>query len=121
MKILVKNLLIGIFLTISLLTIASKIKPGNGKNSTGIVWENFQDTIFIKNYVCNKTAYLYSKPNLASRTKIRIPKNVMITTINKSGDFEYGDFDVSSNKTFRGWFLKSDLQIISFAPPKVAH
>lgn len=90
------------------------------KNLNCVSYYNFQDTAFIKNYLlANKIAYLYAKPNLASKTKIRIPKNVMITTINRSGNFEYGDFSVSSNKSFRGWFLISDLQGIIFTPFKV--
>lgn len=78
-----------------------------------------QDTMFIKNYIAaNKTAYLYAKPDSASKTKIRIPQNVMITTIQRSGKFEYGDFSVSSTKTFKGWFLISDLKGMMLTPPK---
>ena len=118
MKNLIKVFLIGLISIFSMKAIAwhkESIKP---ENSFKALRYNFQDTIFIKNYVCTKTAYLYSKPNLASKTKIKIPKNVMITTINRSGDFEYGDFSVSSNKSFRGWFLKSDLQSMFLSPPK---
>jgi hypothetical protein len=82
--------------------------------------QNFKDTIFIKNYFpTEKVSYLYSKPNISAKTKIKIPPKVMVTTINKSGNFEYGDFSVSSNKSYRGWFLVSHLQRVVFTPPKV--
>ncbi len=80
---------------------------------------NFQDTNFIKNYFTfSKNTYLYTKPNLNTKTKIKVPNNVMITTINKSGKFEYGNFNVSSTKSFRGWFLISDLEVMKLTPPK---
>ena len=76
------------------------------------------DTIFIKNYItANKKSYLYSRPNIASKTKIKIPNDVMITTINKSGNFEYGSFSISSNKNYRGGFLVTDLKGIGLTPP----
>ena len=79
-----------------------------------------QDTVFIKNYVIrNSNSYLYIKPNLKAKSKVRIPTNVTITTINKSGNFEYGNFNVSSNKSYRGWFLVTDLNGITFSPPKI--
>ena len=101
------------------MSIAGQRKFITQENLFDSPYHNFQDTAFIKNYIVgNKVAYLYDKPNLASKTKIKIPKNVMITTIRRSGNFEYGDFSVSSTKSFKGWFLVSDLKGIMFAPPK---
>jgi hypothetical protein len=95
------------------------IKP---KYCFDVFHRKFQDTNFIKNYFTfNKNTYLYTKPNLNSKTKIKVPNNVMITTINKSGQFEYGKFNVSSTKSFRGWFLISDLQVMKLTPPKSVH
>lgn len=76
MKGLIKLFLIGITLIPFLNSIAGQ---------SGAVCYDFQDTTFIKNYIAaDKISYLYATPNLNSKTKIRIPKNVMITTINKS-------------------------------------
>ena len=79
---------------------------------------SFQDTTFFKSYVAaNKSGYLYSKPNLSSKTKVKLPGKTMITTINRVGKFEYGDFSVSSTKKYRGWFLITDLKSITLTPP----
>ena len=109
MKKLIKPFLIGIVIIIPLFTVAQQK-------------HKFQDTAFIKSYIpSNKISYLYSEPNVAAKTKIRIPHNIFITTIRKSGNFEYGDFSVSSTKKFKGWFMVSDLKKIVMTPPKVIH
>jgi hypothetical protein len=103
-------------LSFSLVYCQSKLtKTRNGVASQS---QQLIDTVFFRNYICERTAYLYLKPSLNSRTKTRIPKNVGITTINESGEFEYGSFNVSSNKSFKGWFLKTDLKRLLFTPPK---
>jgi len=119
MKNLIKLFLIVTTFVFSLKSIAGERERIVQKFFLNSLCHNFQDTTFIKNYIAaNKIAFLYANPNLASKTKIRIPKNVMITTIKRSGNFEYGDFSVSSTKNFKGWFLISDLQGIIFTPPK---
>jgi hypothetical protein len=119
MKNLIKLFLIIITFIFFLKSIAREREAIVQKFSFTSLYHNFQDTAFIRNYIAaNKIGFLYAKPNLASKTKIRIPKNVGITTIRRSGNFEYGDFSVSSNKSYKGWFLISDLQGIIFTPPK---
>ena len=113
-----KLLLIVIISISSLKSMASQRQALTSEIIFSAVRQSFQDTTFIKNYVsANKSGYLYSKPNLSSKTKIKIPQNVMITTINRNGKFEYGDFNISSTKKFKGWFLISDLKGITFTPP----
>lgn len=120
MKNLIKLFAIAITCTSSLTSIAAQPEIVTMKIPPTSRNHNFQDTIFIKNYLRgNKVAYVYANPNATSKTKIKIPKNVMITTITRSGNFEYGSFDVSSTKTYKGWFLISDLQEIRFTPPKI--
>lgn len=109
---------IALISTLSLSSLSRQIKLTRQEHPPTGLKQGLEDTIFIRNYICKKTAYLYSKPSLSAKTKTKIPKTVMITTINESGDFEYGNFNVSSNKSFTGWFLKSDLQSLSFTPPK---
>ena len=118
MKKYIAPILITLITTFSLSSVSRQNRLANQEDPITRPNQNLEDTIFIRNYFCKKTAYLYSKPSLSFKTKIKIPKNVGITTINESGNFEFGNFNVSSNKTFRGWFLKSDLQSLSFTPPK---
>ena len=118
MKKYIAFILIALSLTFLLSSVSHQNNLTKTENLITNPKKNLEDTLFIRNYVCKKTAYLYSKPTLSSKTKIKIPKQVGITTINESGDFEYGNFNISSNKSFRGWFLKSDLQSLSLTPPK---
>ena len=79
-----------------------------------------QDTAFFHNYIAaTKEVYLYSNPDLTSKTKTKLPQDVALSVTKKSGDFVYGKFSISSNKSFKGWFLLSDLKEILFTAPKI--
>lgn len=120
MKNLIRPFLIGSAFIYSVNLLAGEKGIVIETNLSNSSYQNLQDTDFIKNYIVgNEVAYLYTKPNLASKTKIKIPNNVGITTIKKSGNLEYGSFNVSSTKSYKGWFLISDLKSIMFTPPKV--
>ena len=113
------------FILLSITTFSVQVsKAGQNehveKTTFHFIYYNYQnDTTFYGNYIAaSKKAYLYSKPNLISKTKTKFPQKVWLNVTKKSGDFVYGEFNISSTESFKGWFRLSDLKAISFTAPK---
>lgn len=84
-------------------------------------FNNLQDTPFYSNYTAAiENAYMYSKPDSNSKTKIKFPTDVALSVTKKSGNFVFGKFSISSNRSYKGWFLLKDLNEIRFTPPKIS-
>lgn len=77
-----------------------------------------QETSFVGNYMAKgNKVFVYEKPNSKFKTTTKLPKNIFMLTSKKSGDFVYGEFELSTNKKIKGWFKLKDLKEIFFVPP----
>lgn len=81
-----------------------------------------QDESFNGNYMAKfKKVCMYSKADSTSKTKIKMSDNILLIVTKKSGEFVYGEFSVSSDKSYSGWFRLKDLTEVKMVAPVISN